>query len=231
MLEEKKTKVKITFFVILVGISCMLAAVVTDHWTVLSPLFSKLNDTCEAVHFGLWKLCKKSIFMVEEDPEGQGCGPISLPGAKNCSYFKHFTKEEEAERFEAKTQKEYNLSAAAIAVFSLAFMTLGSMCIVFSFGKGRDYLLRPAGMFFAFAGLCIIISVEVMRNSTKRMIDSEETVWEHYYYSWSFECACASFVLLVLSGLSLLIISMPQMPRNPWETCMDAEPDSMEPID
>nr|XP_046196905.1 voltage-dependent calcium channel gamma-1 subunit-like [Oncorhynchus gorbuscha] len=110
-------------------------------------------------------------------------------------------------------------------------MTLGSLCVVCSFGKGRDYLLRPAGMFFAFAGLCIIISVEVMRNSTKRMIDSEETVWEQYYYSWSFECACTSFVLLVFSGLNLLIISMPQMPRNPWETCMDAEPDSMEPLD
>lgn len=31
-------------------------------------------------------------------------------------------------------------------------MILGSLCVVFSFGKGRDYLLRPAGMFFAFAG-------------------------------------------------------------------------------
>ncbi|XP_052360547.1 voltage-dependent calcium channel gamma-1 subunit-like [Oncorhynchus keta] len=159
------------------------------------------------------------------------CFHLFPSAAKNCSYFKHFTKEQEAKGFQAKTQKEYNLSAAAIAVFSLAFMTLGSLCVVCSFRKGRDYLLRPAGMFFAFAGLCIIISVEVMRNSTKRMIDSEETVWEQYYYSWSFECACTSFVLLVFSGLSLLIISMPQMPRNPWETCMDAEPDSMEPLD
>ena len=47
---------------------------------------------------------------------------------------------------------EYNISAAAIAIFSLFFMILGSLCVVFSFGKGRDYLLRPAGMFFAFAG-------------------------------------------------------------------------------
>lgn len=86
MLEEKKTKVKITFFVILVGISCMLAAMVTDHWTVLSPPFDKFNATCETVHFGLWKLCMKTVFMVEEDPEGQGCGPISLPGGKGCFY-------------------------------------------------------------------------------------------------------------------------------------------------
>ncbi|KAI2666609.1 Voltage-dependent calcium channel gamma-1 subunit [Labeo rohita] len=202
MLEDKKTKVKITFLVILVGISSMLAAVVTDHWAVLSPRVERLNTTCEAAHFGLWRLCKKSIFIVEEDPQGKGCGPISLPGVKNCSYFKHFTSGEEAEVFEVKTQKEYNISAAAIAIFSLAFMTLGS--------------------------LCIVISVEIMRQSVKRMIDSDETIWIEYYYSWSFACACAAFTLLFLSGISLLIISMPHMPRNPWETCMDADP---EPID
>ncbi|XP_016106631.1 voltage-dependent calcium channel gamma-1 subunit-like [Sinocyclocheilus grahami] len=203
MLEDKKTKVKITFLVILVGISSMLAAVVTDHWAVLSPRVERLNTTCEAAYFGLWRLCKKSIFIVEEDPQGKGCGPISLPG-------------------------EYNISAAAIAIFSLAFMTLGSLCLLGAFGKGRDYLLRPAGMFFAFAGLCIVISVEIMRQSVKRMIDSDETIWIEYYYSWSFACACTAFTLLFLSGISLLIISMPHMPRNPWETCMDAEP---EPID
>ena len=48
---------------------------------------------------------------------------------------------------------EYNISAAAISIFSLAFMILGTLCLVASFmGKGRDYLLKPAGMFFAFAG-------------------------------------------------------------------------------
>ncbi|KAJ3601307.1 hypothetical protein NHX12_032279 [Muraenolepis orangiensis] len=235
----------------------MLAAVSTDHWAVLSPRVEKLNTTCQAAYFGLWRLCKKTLFMVEEDPEWKGCGPISLPGAhysehKSMLWFEahdeHFTSGEEAELFEVKTQKgkaafspphfslfkhivgvkEYNISAAAIAIFSLVFMSLGTLCVIFSFGKGRDYLLRPAGMFFAFAGLCIIISVEVMRQSVKRMIDSDETIWFEYYYSWSFSCACASFPLLILSGAALLLISMPHMPRNPWETCMDAEPDTLD---
>uniref|UniRef100_A0AAV2KK33 Voltage-dependent calcium channel gamma-4 subunit n=1 Tax=Knipowitschia caucasica TaxID=637954 RepID=A0AAV2KK33_KNICA len=127
MFEEQATKVKITSVVIVVGMSSMLAAVVTDHWAVLSPRVEKLNATCEAAHFGLWRLCKKSIYIVQQDPQGKGCGPISLPG-------------------------EYNISAAAIAIFSLFFMILGTLCVGFSFGKGRDYLLRPAGMFFAFAG-------------------------------------------------------------------------------
>lgn len=86
MFEEQATKVKITSVVILVGMSAMLAAVVTDHWAVLSPRVEKLNATCEAAHFGLWRLCKKSIFIVEEDPQGKGCGPISLPGGKVCLF-------------------------------------------------------------------------------------------------------------------------------------------------
>lgn len=78
------------------------------------------------------------------------------------------------------------------------------------------------------AGLCAFISLEVMRQSVKRMIESEDTVWIKYSYSWSFACACSGFVLLFLTGIALLIISMPQMPRNPWETCMDAEPEQGE---
>lgn len=84
MFEEQATKVKITSVVIVVGMSAMLAAVVTDHWAVLSPRVEKLNATCEAAHFGLWRLCKKSIFIVEEDPQGKGCGPISLPGGTDA---------------------------------------------------------------------------------------------------------------------------------------------------
>ncbi|XP_030637989.1 calcium channel, voltage-dependent, gamma subunit 1a [Chanos chanos] len=225
---EKKTKVKIAFFIILVGMISMFTAVVTDHWAVLSPRVEQLNTTCEAAHFGLWRLCKKTIYIVEEEVIGKGCGPISLPGDINCSYFRHFTPGEDAEIFEVKTQKEYNISAAAIAIFSLAFMILGTLCVLFSFGKGKDYLYKPAGMFYAFAGLCAIISVEVMRQSVKRMIESEDTIWIEYYYSWSFACACAGFVLLFLSGVGLLLIAMPQMPQNPWETCMDAEPEQVE---
>ncbi|KAK2857580.1 hypothetical protein Q7C36_005499 [Tachysurus vachellii] len=225
---QKSTKVKITFVIILVGIVCMFTAVVSDHWAVLSHQVERVNSTCEAAHFGLWRLCKKNIYI--EDPEAMetGCGPLSLPGEINCSYFRHFTPGENSEIFEVKTQREYNISAAAIAVFSLAFIILGTLCLLGSLRKGKDYLHKPAGMFYAFAGICAIISVEVMRQSVKRMIDSEDTIWIKYYYSWSFACACTAFVFLFFSGIALLILSMPQMPKNPWETCMDAEPEQIE---
>lgn len=47
---------------------------------------------------------------------------------------------------------EYSISAAAIAIFSLGFIIVGSICASLSFGNKRDYLLRPASMFYAFAG-------------------------------------------------------------------------------
>ncbi|XP_031145457.1 voltage-dependent calcium channel gamma-1 subunit [Sander lucioperca] len=229
---HRRTKIKIAIFVLLVGMACMFTAVVTDYWAVLSPRVDKVNETCEAAHFGLWRLCKKYIYISSENfDQGHVCGPISLPGEENCTYFRHFTPGLDTEIFEHKTQKEYNISAAAISIFSLAFIILGSLCLMGSCtgkGKGRDYLLKPAGMFFAFAGLCAFISLEVMRQSVKRMIDSEDTIWIEHYYAWSFACACAGFVLLFLTGITLLILSMPQMPRNPWETCMDAEPEQVE---
>lgn len=80
--ESKPLKVRLTFSVILVGVSLLFAAVVTDHWAVLSPKVEEYNATCEAAHFGLWRLCTKRIFMREQGPKEKGCGPISLPGGR-----------------------------------------------------------------------------------------------------------------------------------------------------
>lgn len=81
---QKSTKVKITFVVILVGIVCMFTAVVSDHWAVLSHKVDMVNSTCEAAHFGLWRLCKKYIYIEDPETVGHICGPLSLPGRKFC---------------------------------------------------------------------------------------------------------------------------------------------------
>ncbi|XP_042521437.1 voltage-dependent calcium channel gamma-1 subunit isoform X2 [Dipodomys spectabilis] len=223
MSQTQAAKVRVTLFCILVGTVLATVAVVTDHWAVLSPHLEQHNVTCEAAHFGLWRICTSRVAV--DTLEDKSCGHAMLPGEKNCSYFRHFNPGESSEIFEFTTQREYSISAAAIAIFSLGFAIVGTVCALLSFGKKRDYLLRPASMFYAFAGLCIFVSVEVLRQSVKRMIDSEDTVWIHYYYSWSFACACTAFVLLFLGGLALLLFSLPRMPQNPWESCMDAEPE------
>lgn len=80
---HKRTKINIAIFILLVGMACMFTAVVTDYWAVLSPRMTKVNETCEAAHFGLWRLCKKQIYISSDNfAEGKGCGPISLPGGK-----------------------------------------------------------------------------------------------------------------------------------------------------
>lgn len=80
---HKSTKIKIAVLVLLVGMACMFTAVVTDHWAVLSPQVHRVNETCEAAHFGLWRLCKKHIYIRSETyREEQSCGPISLPGGE-----------------------------------------------------------------------------------------------------------------------------------------------------
>ncbi|XP_063309458.1 voltage-dependent calcium channel gamma-1 subunit [Pelobates fuscus] len=225
MMELKAIKIRVTFCIILVGVSLMLAAVMSDYWAVLNPRVDDLSEPCEVAHFGLWRLCKKKILMEATDSKPKGCGPLSLPGDQSCTYFKHFTSGENAEIFEVTTQKEYSISAAAIAIIGVGFMTMGMVCTLLSFKQKLDYLLKPAGLFFVFSGLCMIISAEVIRQSVHRMIDSKDTVWIEYYYSWSFACACASFALLFICGIALVLISLPRMPRNPWESCMDAEPD------
>lgn len=50
----------------------------TDYWAVLSPHMEHHNATCDAAHFGLWRICTKRIVM--SDNKDKSCGPITLPG-------------------------------------------------------------------------------------------------------------------------------------------------------
>lgn len=76
MSPTEMPKVHVTLFCILVGIGLAFAAVVSDHWAVLSPHMEHHNTTCEAAHFGLWRICIKRIPLGED----KSCGPITLPG-------------------------------------------------------------------------------------------------------------------------------------------------------
>jgi len=75
------------------------------------------------------------------------------------------------------------------------------------------------------SGLCLSVSAEVMRQSVQRMVDSEHTAWIAHSLAWSFICACVAAALLLVGGLALLLLALPRMPRDPWESCMDAEPE------
>lgn len=78
MSQTKALKVRLTLLCVLAGIVLALVAVVTDHWAVLSPHVEHRNASCQAAHFGLWRICTKRI--VPGDGRDRSCGPITLPG-------------------------------------------------------------------------------------------------------------------------------------------------------
>lgn len=73
---------------------------------------------------------------------------------------------------------EYSISAAAIAIFSVGFAIIGTICVLLSFRKKRDYLLKPASMFYTFAGTrraAHISALGSQENTQKLQIDPEGT--------------------------------------------------------
>ncbi|VFV22299.1 voltage-dependent calcium channel [Lynx pardinus] len=169
MSQTKAPKVRAALFCILVGIVLATVAVVTDHWAVLSPEVEHHNATCEAAHFGLWRICIKRI--VTSDGKDKTCGPISLPGEKNCSYFRHFNPGETSEIFEVTTQK-------------------GEPLVESREGRGERPLSQAAE---AENHLARTTPLLVLEGSCPGPDASEPRP--------------------------------PHPPRNPWESCMDAEPE------
>lgn len=90
MSQTKTLKVRMTLFFILVGGVLAMVAVVTDHWALLSPHLEHHNETCEAAHFGLWRICTTRIAV--RDKKDKNCERITLSGGKVpiLSAFFHF---------------------------------------------------------------------------------------------------------------------------------------------
>ncbi|TFJ94818.1 chromosome partitioning protein [Platysternon megacephalum] len=95
--EGKALKIRLTFSVVLVGISLMFAAVVTDHWAVLSHRVEHYNSTCEAAHFGLWRLCTKQFYIQDKATKERSCGLITLTGGM-CLHSFHLHPENAGEK-------------------------------------------------------------------------------------------------------------------------------------
>lgn len=79
MSQTKTAKVRVTLFFILAGGVLAMVAVVTDHWAVLSPHLEHHNKTCEAAHFGLWRICTTRVAVHNKD---KSCEHITLSGGK-----------------------------------------------------------------------------------------------------------------------------------------------------
>ncbi|KAI4902564.1 hypothetical protein NFI96_022005 [Prochilodus magdalenae] len=81
MSESQEGKIKLAFFVAIVGVVLTVLGVGTEFWVELSqPKHFQNTQTCKMVHYGLWKSCIRTLWVMDIDPERESCGPAELPG-------------------------------------------------------------------------------------------------------------------------------------------------------
>nr|XP_019966893.1 PREDICTED: voltage-dependent calcium channel gamma-6 subunit-like [Paralichthys olivaceus]XP_019966894.1 PREDICTED: voltage-dependent calcium channel gamma-6 subunit-like [Paralichthys olivaceus] len=81
MSEAQEGKIKLAFFVAIVGVVLTVLGVGTEFWVELAaPKSFYNNQTCLTAHYGLWKGCTKTLWVADIDPGRESCGPAELPG-------------------------------------------------------------------------------------------------------------------------------------------------------
>ncbi|KAM7373633.1 hypothetical protein PAMP_008471 [Pampus punctatissimus] len=212
MSEAQEGKIKLAFFVAIVGVVLTVLGVGTEFWVELSPPKSFYNNqTCLTAHYGLWKGCTKTLWVADIDPERESCGPAELPGESNCTYFKFFTTGENAVMFQKTTQKSWPLSAL------LFLMVMGAICITMSLSKDILFFLKPASVCFILSGILVLLSLVVFHQSVLAFLASDHTVPLHYELSWSVSCIGCAGAVLIVGGILFMLLALP---CSPWKKCL-----------
>ncbi|KAG9276019.1 voltage-dependent calcium channel gamma-6 subunit [Astyanax mexicanus] len=210
MNESQEGKIKLAFFVVVVGVVLSVLGLGTEFWVELSqPKHFQNNQTCKMAHYGLWKSCVRTLWVMDIDPERQSCGPAELPGESNCTYFKFYTTGENAVIFNKTTDKNLSLGTAMLSVISLFLMGMGSVCIVMSLSKGVPFLLKPAAVCFLISGLLIFLSIAVFHQSVLSLLASDHSIPLHHELSWSVACVGSAGAILIVGAIFFLLLSFP----------------------
>ncbi|KAL2079988.1 hypothetical protein ACEWY4_023781 [Coilia grayii] len=218
MSDSLEGKVKLAFFVAVVGIVLSVLGVGTEFWVELAPAKSlSTNNTCVVAHYGLWKCCMKSLWVADVDPERESCGPADLPGESNCTFFKFFTTGENAVLFQKTTDKSLSVAAGLLAICSLFLMVMGAVCISMAISKRVPFFVKPASVCFTLSGILILLSVIMFHQSVLALLASDHTVPLHHELSWSVSCVSCAGTLLLIGGILFLLLALPY---SPWQKCM-----------
>ncbi|XP_034030503.1 voltage-dependent calcium channel gamma-6 subunit [Thalassophryne amazonica] len=213
MSDSQEGKIKLAFFVSIIGMTLTVLGMGTEFWVELAqPKNFSGNETCQMAHYGLWKGCIRTLWVADIDPERTSCGPAELPGESNCTYFKFFTSGENAVIFKKTTTKSLNLAAAVLALVSLTMMVMGSICIIMSLSKGGHFFLKPASFCFILSGIMVLISVLVFHQSVLALLSSNHSIPLHHELSWSVACVGSAGAILIVGGLLFIILSLPFSP-------------------
>lgn len=83
MSDSLEGKIKLAFFVSIIGVTLTVLGVGTEFWVELAqPKNFSGNQTCQMAHYGLWKGCIRTLWVADIDPERTSCGPAELPGGE-----------------------------------------------------------------------------------------------------------------------------------------------------
>lgn len=85
--DEQEGKIKLAFFVAIVGMTLTVLAVGTEFWVELNTFKQNHTAICEAAHYGLWKFCYKKLWVEDVEDERATCGPAELPGGNRTTDY------------------------------------------------------------------------------------------------------------------------------------------------
>lgn len=218
MSEAQEGKIKLAFFVAIVGVVLTVLGVGTEFWVEMAPPKHFYNNqTCLTAHLGLWKGCTKTLWVADIDPERESCGPAELPGETNCTYFKFFTTGESAVMFQKTTHRNLSMASAMLAMFSLFLMVMGAICITMSLSKEILFFLKPASVCFILSGVLVLLSLLVFHQAVLAFLSSDHRVPLHHEFSWSVSCIGCAGAVLIVGGLLFLLLALP---FSPWQRCL-----------
>ncbi|XP_022612494.1 voltage-dependent calcium channel gamma-6 subunit-like isoform X3 [Seriola dumerili] len=193
MSDSQEGKIKLAFFVSIIGVTLTVLGVGTEFWVELAqPKNFSGNQTCQLAHYGLWKGCIRTLWVADIDPERTSCGPAELPG-------------------------DLNLAAAIMALLSLTMMVMGSICIAMSLSKGVQFFLKPASFCFILSGVLVLLSILIFHQSVLALLSSNHAIPLHHELSWSVACVGSAGATLIIGGFLFVILSLP---FSPWQKCL-----------
>uniref|UniRef100_A0A3Q3FNS0 Calcium channel, voltage-dependent, gamma subunit 6b n=1 Tax=Labrus bergylta TaxID=56723 RepID=A0A3Q3FNS0_9LABR len=215
MSDSQEGKIKLAFFVSIIGVTLTVLGMGTEFWVELaqSKNFSG-NQTCQMAHYGLWKGCIRTLWVADIDPERTSCGPAELPGGEFSGCYCHTCISDLS--FFLLSFTALNLAAAILALLSLTMMAMGSICIAMSLSKGVPFFLKPASFCFILSGVLVLFSVLVFHRSVLALLSSDHSVTLHHELSWSVACVGSAGGILILGGFLFMLLSLP---FSPWQKC------------
>lgn len=87
MSDSQEGKIKLAFFVSIIGVTLTVLGMGTEYWVELAqPKNFGSNQTCQMAHYGLWKGCIRTLWVADIDPERTSCGPAELPGGETAGW-------------------------------------------------------------------------------------------------------------------------------------------------